>query len=115
MKRLASLVAILVLSVGSLTSCSGDEYCGKLKDYDKDESLRNANATTTEGQRRIVAVLDDLKDSAPSELEDEYATVVSGLNSVMDGKPEDVDQRKLQDAYTAISKDAKDSCDVDMG
>lgn len=118
MKRLASMLAISVLSVGSLSACSGgSDYCDKLKDYDADESLAEADFASEEGQQQLIDVFNDLKDSAPSDLEDDYETVASGLETQLSGDPADVDPQQLQElqaAFEAISKDAEENCDVDM-
>lgn len=116
MDRLASLLAVSVLCVGSLSACTGgDDYCDKLEDYDQDASLADADFTTEEGQEKVIDVLADLKGSAPSDLEAEYDNVISGLEAFRDGKAADVDQEQLQADYEAISTNAQDECDVDMG
>ncbi len=116
MKRMASLAAVAIMAAGTLTACSGGGgYCDKLKDYDADETLADADFTSEEGQQKLIDVFNDLKGSAPSDLEDDYETVASGLEAQKSGDVADVDPKKLQAAFEAISKDAADNCDVDMG
>ena len=115
MKRMASLTAVAIMAVGTLTACGGgDSYCDKLKDYDKDEDLAKVDIQTEDGQQEFIDVLEDLESDAPDELKDDYLVVIDGVTAIREGKPEDVDQAKLQDAFTAIGEDAQENCDVDM-
>lgn len=116
MKRMASLTAVAIMAVGTLTACSGgDAYCDKLKDYDKDEDLAEVDFQSEEGQQQLIDVMEDLESDAPDELKDDYMIVIDGFTAIKEGKPEGVDQAKLQAAFTAIGEDAQENCDVDMG
>jgi len=115
MKRMASLTAVAIMAVGTLTACSGgDAYCDKLKDYDKDEDLAEVDFQSEDGQQQLIDVMEDLESDAPDELKDDYLIVIDGFTAIREGKPEDVDP-KFQAAFTAIGEDAQENCDVDMG
>ncbi len=115
MKRMASLAAVAIMAVGTLTACGGGGgYCDKLKDYDEDADLAEVDFQTEDGQQELIDVLEDLESDAPDELKDDYQVVIDGFTAIRDGNPEDVDP-KFQDAFTAIGEDAQANCDVDMG
>jgi hypothetical protein len=114
MRRLAATVTVAIVSTGSLTACGGDEYCGKLQDYDKDTGLAQANFRTRTGLEKLYDVFVDLGKSAPDGLADDYKLVTEGVRATKDGRAE-IDRKAVAAAYSAISDDARDRCDVDMG
>lgn len=79
MKRLYSLVAVAVISVATLTACSGgdgSEYCDRFR----------ANAESNEfdklGANDMKKVTDELKkfrELAPDELKDDYDTLIAAI------------------------------------
>lgn len=115
MRRLAMAVTVALVSTGSLTACGGDEYCGKLQDYDNDTGLAQANFRTQAGLDKLYDVFVDLGKSAPGGLADEYTLVVQGVRATKDGRADELDRDAVAAAYSAISDDARDRCDVDMG
>lgn len=115
MRHLAAAVTIAVLSTGSLTACGGDEYCSKLQDYDDDTGLAQANFRTQAGLKTLYDVFVDLGKSAPDGLADDYKLVVEGVRATKEGRADELDRDAVAAAYAAISDDARDRCDVDMG
>ncbi len=115
MRRLAAAVTVALLSTGSLTACGGDEYCGKLQDYDNDTGLAQANFRNDAGLKKLHDVFVDLGKSAPDDLDDDYTLVIEGVRATRDGRADELDREAVASAYAAISDDARDRCDVDMG
>lgn len=115
MNRIASVAAVAIMAVSTLSACGGGgDYCGKLQDYDKDKGLENVDFSTEEGQQKALDVFKDLESSAPDDLKDDYKVVIDGFTSFLDGDLKGVDQKKLGEAFTTISDDAKKNCEVDM-
>ncbi len=115
MKRIASLAAVTIMAVGSLSACSGSGYCDKLKDYDEDQGLSEVDANTEDGQDKLLEVLEDLESNAPDDLQDDYQVVIDGFTALREGNVDDVDQAEFEGAFTNIGENAQDDCDVDMG
>ncbi len=115
MRRLAAAVTVAIVGAGSLTACGGDEYCGKLQDYDDDTELAQANFRSQAGLQELHDVFVDLGKSAPDGLDDEYTLVIEGVRATKDGRADELDREAVASAYSAISDDARDRCDVDMG
>ncbi len=115
MRRLTSAAAVALVSLASLTACGGDDYCGKLQDHDNDTGLAKANFRTPAGIEKLYDVFVDLDKSAPDGLEDEYKLVVDSVRATKDGRADDLDRQAVATAYAAISDDARNRCDVDMG
>jgi hypothetical protein len=116
MKRIAGLVTVTLLALGSLTACGGggDDYCGALEDYDADESLRDLDPTSEEGGQEFLGILEDLQSKAPADLEDDYEIVVNSFQAFTEGNVEDVDP-DFEGAFSRIGEHAQEECDVDMG
>jgi hypothetical protein len=105
MKRLGSLVAVVVVTVASLSACSGgdgSEYCDRLR----------ANATSNQfdnpGAGDMEKVIDELKkfgDLAPDELKDDYDTLIAAIEK----PPAD---SGLDKAIKNIQDYAVENCDV---
>ncbi len=115
MKRIASLAAVTIMAVGSLSACGGGGYCDKLEEYDEDEGLSKVDATTEDGQDKLIEVLEDLEASAPDDLKDDYEVVLDGFTALREGNTDDVDQAKFEEAFSNIGENSQDDCDVDMG
>ena len=115
MKRIASLAAVTIMAVGSLSACGGGGYCDKLKDYDEDQGVRDLDANTEDGQDKLIEVFEDLEASAPDDLKDDYEVVIDGFTALREGNTADVDQAKFEEAITNIGENSQDDCDVDMG
>ncbi|MFC6159631.1 hypothetical protein [Kribbella jiaozuonensis] len=120
MRKLAALAAVVTMSVGTLTACSGGNYCDNLKGYvdsSKDLDIKNADA--------VGKMLDQAKKvskSAPDDLKDDWKTVIDYAEKAQDAKGDTnklvelakSDGDKITPAMTAITKQAKDSCKIDL-
>lgn len=113
--RGATSVAVALLCAGSLTACGGDDYCDTLQGYDDDAGLQNTNFRTQQGLETVRDVFEDLSESAPSELGDDYAAVLAGVRAAVEGSEQDIDRAAVQEGYQAIAADAQERCDVAMG
>lgn len=120
MRKLAALAAVVTMSVGALTACSGGDYCGDLKGYvdsAKDLDIKDSNA--------VGKMLDQAKKvskSAPKDLQDDWKTVIDYAEKAQDAKGDTnklmelakADGSKIQPAMDAITKQAKDTCKIDL-
>jgi len=120
MRKLAALAAVVTMSVGALTACSGGDYCGDLKGYvdsAKDLDIKDSNA--------VGKMLDQAKKvskSAPKDLQDDWKTVIDYAEKAQDAKGDTnklmelakSDGSKIQPAMDAITKQAKDTCKIDL-
>lgn len=120
MRKLAALAAVVTMSVGALTACSGGDYCGDLKSY-----VETSKGLDMKDSGAIDKVLDEskkVKKSAPKDLKDDWQTVVDYAQKVKDANGDatklselaKTELPKIQAAQEAITKQAKDSCKIDM-
>jgi hypothetical protein len=120
MRKLAALAAVVTMSVGVLTACSGGDYCGDLKGYvesAKDVDIKNAD--------QVGKMLDQMKKvskSAPKDLEDDWKVVIDYAEKAQAAKGDTnklmelakADGEKIQTSMKAISQQAKDTCKIDV-
>jgi hypothetical protein len=120
MRKVAALAAVVTMSLGALTACSGGDYCGDLKNFadsSKDLDVKNADA--------VGKMLDQAKKvskSAPDDLKDDWKIIIDYAEKAKDadgdtGKLTELaksDGEKTAPAFEAISKQAKDTCKIDL-
>ncbi|HEY9332950.1 hypothetical protein ABZX12_10140 [Kribbella sp. NPDC003505] len=120
MRKLAALAAVVTMSVGALTACSGGDYCADLKGYvdsSKDLDIKDSDA--------VGKMLDQAKKvskSAPKDLQDDWKTVIDYAEKAQDAKGDTnklvelakSDGDKIKPAMDAITKQAKDTCKIDL-
>ncbi|MEU8223947.1 hypothetical protein [Kribbella sp. NPDC048915] len=120
MRKLAALAAVVTMSVGALTACSGGDYCADLKGYvdsAKDLDIKDADA--------VGKMLDQAKSvskSAPDDIKDDWKVVIDYAEKAKDAKGDTnklmelakSDGEKIQKSMDAISKQAKDTCKIDL-
>ncbi|WP_238173801.1 hypothetical protein [Kribbella speibonae] len=120
MRKLAALAAVVTMSVGALTACSGGDYCGDLKGYvdsSKDLDIKNAD--------QVGKMLDQAKKvskSAPDDIKDDWKVVIDYAEKAQAAKGDTnklvelakADGEKITPAMQAISKQAKDTCKIDL-
>lgn len=126
MKRILSAVAAAALGLCLLTACgddnggsaSGGDYCGDLKAAKKDvDAIKGGDLKDIEN---TVDTMHDLADEAPSEIKDDWKTLVEGVDKLLaaikkaglDDKdmatlqsgqmPDGVDMTALQELMTEI-------------
>ncbi|MFI7062945.1 hypothetical protein ACIBL3_18330 [Kribbella sp. NPDC050124] len=118
MRKVAALAAVVTLSVGTLTACSGGDYCGELKTFaesTKDLDIKNADAVD-----KMLSEAKKVSKSAPDDLKDDWKIVIDYAEKAKDadgdtGKLTELaksDGEKIAPAFEAISKQAKDTCKV---
>ncbi len=81
MKRVPSCVAVVVMSVATLSACSGgdgSEYCDKFRENAESNEFDNLGADDID---KIKAELEKFRDIAPEELQDDYDTLIAALGS----------------------------------
>ncbi|WP_165553096.1 hypothetical protein [Kribbella speibonae] len=120
MRKLAALAAVVTMSVGALTACSGGNYCDDLKGYvdsSKDLDIKDSDA--------VGKMLDQAKKvskSAPDDIKDDWKVVIDYAEKAKDAKGDTnklmelakSDGEKITPAMQAITKQAKDTCKIDL-
>jgi hypothetical protein len=120
MRKLAALAAVVTMSVGALTACSSGNYCDNLKGYvdsAKDLDIKNSD--------QVGKMLDQAKKvekSAPKDLQDDWKTVIDYAEKAQAAKGDTnkllelakSDGAKITPAMEAITKQAKDTCKIDL-
>ena len=116
MKRLAGVTAATVLALGALTSCGGDgdsseDYCGLLEEKnDEFSALGQGEPNLDEG----LSAFEDLRDAAPSDIQDDYDTLIEAIQAIQDGDVGGIDQEQLNEAVTNLQEHAESECDVSL-
>lgn len=120
MRKVAAIAAAVTMGAGVLTACSGGDYCGDLKNYataSKDLKIEDSDA--------VGKMLDQAKKvskSAPDDLKDDWKTVIAFAEKAQEAKGDTTklaeiyksDEAKVQPAFEAIEKQAKDTCKIDV-
>ena len=120
MRKVAALAAVVTLSVGTLTACSGGSYCSELQNYA--EAVKNLDLTDATAVDRMRREAKKLSKSAPDDLKDDWKVV---LDYTEKAKAANGDTGKLAElaksdsaavgpASTAIAKQAADTCQVSI-
>ncbi|GAA1565026.1 MULTISPECIES: hypothetical protein [Kribbella] len=120
MRKLAALAAVVTMSVGALTACSGGNYCDDLKSYV--DTGKNLDTKKSEDLDKILSESKKVEKSAPKDLKDDWKVVVEYIGKVKDANGDTTklaelaktELPKIQSAQEAITKQAKDSCKIDM-
>ncbi|HZX06143.1 hypothetical protein [Kribbella sp.] len=121
MRKLAALAAVVTMSVGALTACSGGNYCDDLKSYVN--TGKNLDTKKAGDLDKILTESKKVKSSAPKDLKDDWQVLIDYIGKVKDANGDTTklaelaksgDMSKIQTAQEAITKQAKDSCKIDM-
>lgn len=120
MRKVAALAAVVTMSVGTLTACSGGDYCGELKSYA--ESAKNLDIKDTAAVDKMRDEAKKVSKSAPDDLKDDWKTLLDYAEKVSEAKGDTGkltelaknDGEKIKAASDAIAKQAKDTCKVDL-
>lgn len=84
MRKLAALAAVVTMSVGALTACSGGDYCGDLKGYV--ESAKNLDIKDSDAVGKMLDQAKKVSKSAPKDLQDDWKTVIDYAEKAQDAK-----------------------------
>jgi hypothetical protein len=120
MRKVAAIAAAVIMGAGVLTACSGGDYCGGMKNYvdaAKDLDIKNSDA--------VGKMLDQAKKvskSAPDDLKDDWKIVIDYAEKAKDANGDTTkltalatsDGAKILPAMQAITKQAKDTCKIDV-
>lgn len=119
MRKVAALAAVVTMSVGTLTACSGGgSYCSELQNYA--EAVKNLNLKDTSAVERMGREAKKLSKSAPDDLKDDWLVMVDYTDKAEaaggdTGKLAELgkaDGAKIGAASAAIAQQAKDTCQV---
>ena len=120
MRKVAALAAVVTMSLGTLTACSGGDYCSELQNYA--EAVKNLDIKDTAAVDKMRDEAKKLSKSAPDDLKDDWKTVIDYAEKAQDAKGDTnkllelakSDGDKITPAMQAITKQAKDSCKIDL-
>ncbi|WBQ08063.1 hypothetical protein [Kribbella sp. CA-293567] len=115
-------MAVVTMGVGTLTACSGGDYCGELKSY-AETSKNLKDLKDKEAVEKLTDEAKKLSKSAPDDLKDDWKVMNEYLAKAKDANG---DQAKLAElgkeagpklvtAGEAITKQAKDTCQITLG
>jgi hypothetical protein len=120
MRKLAALAAVVTMSVGALTACSGGDYCGDLKSYV--ESAKDVDIKNSDQVGKMLDTMKKVSKSAPDDLQDDWKVVIDYAEKAQDangdtGKLTELakaDGEKITTSMQAITQQAKDTCKIDI-
>jgi hypothetical protein len=120
MRKLAALAAVVTMSAGVLTACSGGDYCGDLKGYV--DSSKSLDIKDSDAVGKMLDQAKKVSKSAPDDLKDDWKTVIDYAEKAQDAKGDTnklvelakSDGDKITPAMQAITKQAKDTCKIDL-
>ncbi|MEV0288247.1 MULTISPECIES: hypothetical protein [unclassified Kribbella] len=118
MRKVAALAAVVTMGVGTLTACSGGDYCSELQNYA--ESVKDLDIKDSAAVDKMLSEAKKVSKSAPDDLKDDWKIVIDYAEKAKDangdtGKLTELaksDGDKIAPAFDAISKQAKDTCKV---
>ena len=120
MRKVAALAAVVTMSAGFLTACSGGDYCAELKNYAtaaKGLDIKDAKAV-----EKMRDEAEKVSKSAPDDLKDDWKILLDYAGKAIDAKGDTAkltelakaDGAKVGPASEAIAKQAKDTCKLDL-
>jgi hypothetical protein len=120
MRKVAAIAAAVTMGVGVLTACSGGDYCGDLKSYA--DASKNLDIKDSDAVGKMLDQAKKVSKSAPDDLKDDWKTVIAYAEKAQDAKGDTAkltelyksDGAKIQPAFEAITKQAKDTCKIDV-
>ncbi|ADB33371.1 hypothetical protein Kfla_4337 [Kribbella flavida DSM 17836] len=120
MRKVAALAAVVTMSVGVLTACSGGDYCAELKSYA--EAVKGLDIKDSGAVDKMRGEAKKLSKSAPDDLKDDWKVVLDYSEKAKDAGGDQTklaelaknDGEKIGKASEAIAKHAKDTCKVSI-
>jgi len=119
MSRVATLAAVVTLSVGTLTACSGGgDYCKEMQSYA--EVARHIDIKDSKAIDKMADAASKLSESAPGDVKDDWKTVLDFTNKLKAAKGDQSKLEKIADsedmdkAWKVIAANAKDKCKIDI-
>ena len=120
MRKLAALAAVVTMSVGALTACSSGNYCDNLKGYV--DSAKNLDIKDSDAVGKMLDQAKKVSKSAPKDLQDDWKVVIDYAEKAPAAKGDTnklmelakSDGSKITPAMDAITKQAKDTCKIDL-
>jgi hypothetical protein len=121
MRKVAALAAVVTMSLGTLTACSGGDYCGQLQNYA--EAAKNLDVKDSAALDKMLTEAKKVSKSAPDDLKDDWKIVIDYAEKAKDANGDTAklgelfknDGDKIKPAMDAITKQAKDTCKVTLG
>ena len=106
----AAVAAGILVSLGGLTACSsgdGSDYCNRVRDNAKNDTLNNIDATSQKGLQTFLGEAKKLQADAPSEVKDDYDAIIQAFEN-----PTKIDAAAVSKSIDTIQKYDEDNCDV---
>lgn len=119
MRKVAALAAVVTMSVGTLTACSGGDYCGELQNYA--EASKGLDIKDADAVNKMLGEAKKVSKSAPDDLKDDWKIIIDFAEKAAEAKGDtgklsklSGEAEKVAPAAQAISKQAKDTCKIDI-
>jgi len=121
MRKVAALAAVVTMSAGALTACSGGDYCSEMQNYA--EAAKHLDVKDSKAVDTMRNEAKKVSKSAPDDLKDDWKVVLDYADKAKaaDGDQAKLtqlakdDSQKMTTAMAAITKQAKDTCKLDLG
>jgi len=118
LRKVAALAAVVTMSVGMLTACSGGDYCSELQNFA--EASKNLDVKDSAAVGKMLDEAKKVSKSAPDDLKDDWKVVLDFAEKAKEANGDSAklaelgkdDLDKVTPAMEAISKQAKDTCKV---
>lgn len=118
LRKVAALAAVLTMGLGTLTACSGGDYCSELQNYA--EAAKHLDIKDSEAVGKMLDEAKKVSKSAPDDLKDDWKVVLDYAEKAKDANGDMTklaelgkdDGEKVASAGAAIAKQAKDTCKV---
>ena len=118
MRKVAAVATVVALSVGTLTACSGGNYCSELQNYA--EAIKNLDLKDTTAVERLDREAGKLSKSSPDDLKDDWKVVQDYADQAKAANGDVAkltelsknDGEKIAKASEAIATQAKTTCKV---
>jgi hypothetical protein len=120
MRKVAAIAAAVTMGAGLLTACSSGDYCGDLKNYV--DAAKNLDIKDSNAVGKMLDQAKKVSKSAPDDLKDDWKIVIDYAEKAQDAKGDMTkltelaknDGAKITPAMAAITKQAKDTCKIDV-
>jgi len=120
MRKVAALAAAVTLGAGMVTACSSGDYCGDMKNYV--DSAKDLDVKDSSAVGKMLDQAKKVSKSAPDDLKDDWKVVIDYAEKAQDANGDTTkltelatnDGSKITPAMEAITKQAKDTCKIDV-
>jgi hypothetical protein len=120
MRKVAALAAVVTMSAGALTACSGGDYCSEMQNYA--EAAKHLDVKDSKAVDTMRNEVKKVSKSAPDDLKDDWKVVLDYADKTKAANGDQAkltqlandDSGKMSTALAAITLQARDTCNVSL-